>query len=230
MANFKTHLGVAGALSVGVAGAGWYLSLYGLPTAVLCAIVGTLGGLLPDIDLDSSKPAQHGFMVGSLLVSTLVVILYANRYTDNQLILDSLILWAASYVLIRYGLIETFSRFTVHRGIVHSVPMMAVLALAVVSGVFYGLKLTAFVSWMFGIILFFGALIHLLLDEIYSVDAFGMRLKRSAGTAFKFFELKKPIPYACLYALVAALFYTAPPYADVLRAFMRIAKTLSLPI
>ena len=39
----------------------FYFELYGLTTAVLCLAVGTLGSLLPDIDLDHSKPASQGF-------------------------------------------------------------------------------------------------------------------------------------------------------------------------
>lgn len=127
------------------------------------------------------------------------------------MILDSLILWAISFVIIRLVIIETFSRLTVHRGVVHSVPYMAIFGLLVAHGAFYGLKLTAFVSWVFGIFLFLGALIHLALDEIYSVNALGLKLKKSAGTAFKLFEIKKPLHYAALYTTIIWLFLTGAP-------------------
>ncbi|UTO04070.1 metal-dependent hydrolase [Moraxella sp. FZLJ2107] len=224
MANFQTHLSVGAAASIAIAGGGHYAELYGITTAVLCAIVGTLGSLLPDIDLEHSKPASQGFFAVSLIVSTLITILYANRYSADQLVLDALILWATAFLVLRFGLFELFSRLTTHRGMVHSVPYMAVFALALVSGVFYGLKLTAFVSWVFGAMLFIGAMVHLLLDEIYSVNAFGLKLKKSFGTALKFFETDKLIQYACLYAVLAVLFYIAPPYQDFWRGLVRVAK------
>lgn len=222
MANFRTHLIVAATASTAIAVGGVYAKLFGVTTAVLCAIIGTIGGLLPDIDLDHSTPAKHGFFLGSLITSMLIVILYANSYRQSELILDSLILWLVSFVLIRFVLLESFSRLTVHRGMVHSVPYMAIFGLLAVYGAFYGLNMTAFTSWAFGLCLFIGSLVHLLLDEIYSVDAFGLKLKKSAGSALKFFELKKPLHYLALYAVLIGLLFGAPPYQDMMRALKRI--------
>lgn len=222
MANFRTHLTVAAVASSALAACGVYAKLFGPTAGVLCAIIGTIGGLLPDIDLYHSTPTKRGFFLGSLIASMLIVILYANAYRQNELILDSLILWAMSFIVIRFMILETFSRLTTHRGMVHSVPYMAIFGLLVVHGAFYGLKLTAFVSWVLGVFLFLGALIHLTLDEIYSVNALGLKLKKSAGTAFKFFELKKPLHYAALYAVMIGLFFTAPPYQDAWRVIKKL--------
>lgn len=221
MANFHTHLTIAATASVALSTLGAYTKLFGITTGVLCAVVGTLGGLLPDIDLDHSTPAKHGFLVGSLVVSTLLVIFYANAYRQDELLLDSLILWTVSFVIVRFGILATFSRLTVHRGMVHSVPYMAMFALVLTCGAFYGLKMTAFVSWVLGLFLFVGALVHLVLDEIYSVNVFGMRLKKSSGTALKFFERKKPIAYAVLYLIIIALVWLAPPCADTLMSIKK---------
>ncbi|WFF38846.1 metal-dependent hydrolase [Moraxella nasibovis] len=222
MANFHTHLGVAATASTALAAAGVYAKVFGLTTAILCAIVGTIGGLLPDIDLDHSAPTKRGFFLGSLIASTLIVVLYANAYYGSRLILDALMLWAGSFVIIRYVLLDTFSRLTVHRGVVHSVPYMAVFALLLVHGLYFGMKLTAFTSWMLGLFLLFGSLVHLMLDEIYSVNAFGLRLKKSFGTAFKFIEFDKPLQYLVLYVIVAVLFFKAPPYQEVWRILSRL--------
>ncbi len=226
MANFHTHLGVGALASVGVAAAGFSTQLYGLTTALLCAIIGTLGSLLPDIDLEHSRPAAQGFLVVSLITSTLITILYANRYSGDELILHSLMVWAVGFLVLRFGVFETFSRLTTHRGMVHSIPYMAVFALAVVCGAFYGLHLTAFVSWLFGLVLFIGSMVHLLLDEIYSVDAFGLRLKQSFGTAIKLFEKDKLVQYACLYLVLGVLYYLAPPHQDLWRGLVRITRQL----
>lgn len=226
MANFQTHLGVGTVASIAVAGGGYYFELYGLTTAVLCAIVGALGSLLPDIDLEHSRPAAQGFLIVSLITSTLITILYANRYGGDELILHSLMVWAVGFLVLRFGIFELFSRLTTHRGMVHSIPYMAVFALAVVCGAFYGLHLTAFVSWLFGLVLFVGSMVHLLLDEIYSVDAFGLRLKKSFGTAIKLFEKDKLVPYACLYLVLGVLFYLTPSHQDLWRGLVRVTRQL----
>ncbi|MDO4894576.1 metal-dependent hydrolase [Moraxella sp.] len=224
MANFRTHLGVATVASTALSGGGFYLHIYGLSTAVLLAIIGAMGGLLPDIDLDHSKPAQQGFFAFALIGSTLITILYANSYQQNELILDSLILWAVCFLFLRYGIFEAFSRLTIHRGMVHSVPYMAFFGLILTLVAFYGLKLTAFVSWLFGIFLFLGGLVHLLLDELYSVNIYGLKLKKSFGTAFKFFERSKLLPYLCLYLFIAGLLYVAPPVKDILLSMGKLIK------
>ncbi|OOR89600.1 hypothetical protein B0181_06420 [Moraxella caviae] len=224
MANFHTHLTVAAVGSTALAGVMFAAGQLGATSAVLCAILGTLGGLLPDIDLDNSTPAKRGFFIASLVVSALLTIVYANRYTQDRLILDSLILWAVSFGVLRFGVLGLFSHLTVHRGMVHSVPYMAVFALAVVCGAFHGMRMTAFVSWTFGLFVFFGSMVHLLLDEVYSVNVLGVRLKRSFGTAFKWFEMDKALQYLALYGLVAALFYVAPPADELIKRLVNTAQ------
>lgn len=215
MANFRTHLNVALTASTALSTLGFLGKLYGVGTAICCVLIGTVGGLLPDIDLDASKPAKKGFLLVSLFVATLMAILYTTRNTGADVVIQALMLWVGAFCLLRFGLCEIFSCLTVHRGVVHSVPYMAIFALLVVYGAFWGLKLTAFVSWVFGIFLMFGAMVHLLLDEIYSVNVMGLKLKKSAGTAFKFFEKKKKWSYLTLYVMILVLVVFAPDYHDV---------------
>lgn len=210
MANFNTHLSVAGVASVTLATAGIYVGFISVGTAIFCALLGTIGGLLPDIDLHYSRPAKKGFYWASIFLATLMAVLYASYQTGVDRVVHALVLWAVAFCVLKFGIFELFNRLTVHRGVVHSVPYMAVFGLLTVYGVFYGLKMTAFVSWVFGFFVFIGALVHLLLDEWYSVNLLGMKLKKSSGTAFKFFEKNKPLHYAVLYALVIVLWLFAP--------------------
>lgn len=212
MANFRTHLTVAVVVSSAVAVAGFGAGLYGLSTAVFSAIIGTIGGLLPDIDLKTSRPAKKFFAIAELFLATLMAILYASHHVGTDAVINALFVWVAVYGLLKYVIFEIFHRVTVHRGMVHSVPYMAVFALLVVYGAYYGLKLTTLVSWLFGGFLFIGSLVHLTLDEMYSVDVWGFKLKKSSGTAFKFFESDKPIGYAILYAILGILWVFAPEY------------------
>ena len=48
-----------------------------------------------------------------------------------------------------------------------------------------------------------GFLLHLTLDEIYSVDILGTRLKTSFGTALQFFSITQPLRYITLYIIIS---------------------------
>lgn len=219
MANFRTHLTVALSASTALAGVGLWAGLYGVSTAVFGALIGTIGGLLPDIDLRTSRPAQKGFAFASIFLATLMAILYASHHVGTDGVVNALLVWAVVFCALKYVIFEIFHRVTVHRGMVHSVPYMAVFGLLMVYGAYYGLKLTALISWLFGVFLFIGALVHLILDELYSVNLWGLKLKKSAGTAFKFFESDKPIGYAVLYAILGLLWVFAPEHDSAWQVF-----------
>ena len=68
------------------------------------------------------------------------------------------------------------------------------------------------VSWFYGLFLFGGAMVHLALDELYSVNLMGMKMKRSSGTAMKFYQHKDKWWYLLLYVILALLVYFAPPF------------------
>jgi len=55
-----------------------------------------------------------------------------------------------------------------------------------------------------------GYLLHLLLDEIYSVNFMGSTLKKSFGSALTLFTRSSWLSYLLLYAAVGASFYLLP--------------------
>lgn len=208
MANFNTHISVAFLASSFAGVVAYKAGMLTAPEFLLCGVVGTVGGLLPDIDLDHSVPAQVGFNVASLLMAFALVIYWSAQASIVGLVLVGVV----SYAVMRWGVFRVFSKITVHRGIVHSVPYMAMLALIVVDTSFYAMKNTAVLSWFLGLFLFFGTMVHLLLDEMYSVNVFGLKVKKSFGTAFKFFDKSQLIWYTGLYALLAVMLTFAPPW------------------
>lgn len=214
MANFKTHLSVAATVSAVVSGLGFFAKLYGVGTAIFAVMIGTIGGLLPDIDLRSSRPAKKGFYFASLFLATFFAVLYASNAKTQEGATYAMALWFVVFGVFRFGVFELFSRVTVHRGMVHSVPYMAIFGLLLVYATHYGLSVSAYTSWILGLFLFFGGLVHLILDEMYSVNIWNFKLKKSAGTAFKFFESDKPIQYALLYTLLGLLWVFAPSFYE----------------
>ena len=208
MANFSTHFNVAFAAS-GITGLLFFKAGMLTPVWYLgCVVMGTIGGLLPDIDSEYSTPVRVGFRVISLAVAFALVI-----YLISQLsVMELIAVWAVAYVTMRHGILRLYSHLTVHRGMVHSVPYMLLLALLVVYSYYYLFGKPAIYCWFLGFFLLFGTLVHLVLDELYSVNLLGMRLKKSAGTALKFFSLSQKAEYLGLYLLLIPAVYFSPPF------------------
>lgn len=224
MANFNTHLSVALAVSTSLATAGMMMGAYGFGEMVALSLVGMVGGLLPDIDLDNSRIARLVFTTISLFGTSFALFIY-HQYHQLAL-MDALVAWGLGFLVIRFGVLSLFSRLTRHRGMVHSVPYMAVLSLMLIYVAFYILKLSGALSWLVGGFLYLGALVHLLLDELFSVNIYGLKVKKSFGSALKCFEAKRPIAYALLYALLFALLIAVPPWDNVDKLLYRLLSQL----
>lgn len=208
MANFNTHLNVAfmvsGTLSLTVYKAG----LIDDSGFLMCVALGTIGGLLPDLDSDNSTPIKLGFNIISFVFAFGLVM----HWRSELSLLALIVLWLVGYGFMRYVVFSVFTTITVHRGVIHSVPYMAILGLGLTCLSYYGLQLPLTTSWFYGSFLFIGALVHLLLDELYSVNLSNMKMKRSSGTAMKFYQHKDKWWYLLLYATVVLLVYAAPPF------------------
>ncbi|MGP4953097.1 metal-dependent hydrolase [Psychrobacter sp. T6-1] len=210
MANFNTHLNGAFAISGLTALTVYKAGLIDDSGFLMCVALGTMGGLLPDLDSDNSTPIKLGFNMASFVFAFGLVM----HWRSELSLLSLIALWLAGYGFMRYIVFNIFTKMTVHRGVIHSVPYMAVLGLGLVSLSYYVLGNALAASWFFGLFLFGGAMVHLALDELYSVNLMGMTMKRSSGTAMKFYTHKDKGWYLLLYVLIAVLIYFAPPFTE----------------
>lgn len=209
MANFRTHLGVAGVGGAAVAQAGWQLSLWsGWQSLVIAGLV-TFGGILPDIDADNSQAVRLIFQILALIAIVVAVLLLQHRVTPAQLFAAG----GGAYFGVRYVAGAIFARFTVHRGLWHSLLAAALSGLATAAASFTLLGQPARLAWLHGLALTLGFLIHLALDELYSVDLTGARFKRSFGTALKPFDWKAPGSSLMLLLTSVHLIAWLPPLA-----------------
>jgi hypothetical protein len=87
-----------------------------------------------------------------------------------------------AYYLLRYGTRTLLTRLMVHRGMSHSIPTCFVWGAIVY--LTYPSQYHPIRVWMAGAVMA-GFLSHLVLDEVFSVDLKGQRVKRSFGTAIK---------------------------------------------
>lgn len=204
MADFRTHITVSGVLGVGVGAAA--VQPFGFPpeTAILAAALTTVGGMLPDLDSDSGVPVRELFSLAAVMAPLVMIPRLIQMGLTREGVLASMLF---GYVVIRYWLRAVFKRLTVHRGMFHSVPAMLVSGLIVYLG-YHSDHLPTRV--LFGVGVMAGFLSHLVLDELYSVDLRGLRvrLNKFAGSAVKLFSPSIPGTATC-YAVLGALLYLA---------------------
>lgn len=215
MANFKTHLIVATTVS-GVAS----ISLLTLQLAKPWEtgsyfLLGILGGLLPDIDSDKSTPLTVIFYFLALYCAFALVFTLAMQYSFAELFA----IWGAVYFAIRHLIFQMFISMTIHRGTFHSllaVAFMALLTVIISSNV---LHYAPRMSWNAGLFIGIGYLVHLTLDEIYSVDLHNKRMKKSFGTALKLFSRENLGASVLMAATVAIFIHLAPPVTNYWQQF-----------
>ncbi|OSM05091.1 metal-dependent hydrolase [Magnetofaba australis] len=208
MADFSTHLSVGAAVSGAAATLVNAAGVINADQTLLLFTLGTIGGLLPDLDSDTSTPLKAGFTFLATLFGFVVMFgVGVGRYSVLELIL----LWWAAFLMIRYGVFALFTQLTKHRGIIHSVPagaLFAAIAIVLADRLFLlGITL----AWLSGLFVLLGFLTHLLLDELVSLNllkASGPR--KSLGTAFKLFSNDWRAT-AGVYLALGALWFVLPP-------------------
>ncbi len=171
---------------------------------LLAAILTAVGGMVPDLDSDTSVPMREMTHLAAVVLPIMAVPRLLEAGWSREAVITAIL---ASYVGLRLALPRLLQRLTVHRGMFHSIPAAAIAGLAVY--VAYGgddlrlrLVLAAGVTG--------GYLSHLVLDEVYAVDWRGLvpKLKPSAGSALKFSSPSYYATGAC-YALLGILLYLA---------------------
>src|SRR5262249_47612586 len=158
MASYIGHLTVSTVLGAAYGSAGalyWHLD-WG--PAFVGASLAVVGGLLPDVDSDSSVPCRELFHLAAVIVPLLLIRRVLQLGLSHEQVLAVLI---GTYVLIRFGVSWLFKRLTVHRGIYHSIPAMAIAGLAVFL-LYHSSDLTIRAFLAGGMML--GFLSHLVLD------------------------------------------------------------------
>ncbi len=207
MADFNTHVfGAATVVSLGATCATKLLSLT-MPEGLMLMMVGMVGGVLPDIDLRSSQPSKALFSVLGVVAG--LAWLFANMaaFTGLELWLGTI----AVYLLVRFPTAYVFHRMSVHRGVLHSL-IAAIMAGVLTCAIAYQhMQSSELQSWLLGLSMTLGYLVHLILDEIYSVDFTGVRIKRSFGSALKPLDMQQ-LPASCLVIFISlvAWFWCAP--------------------
>jgi membrane-bound metal-dependent hydrolase YbcI (DUF457 family) len=204
LANFTTHLNVAAFVSGIAAVSVSYTNLSTPKDAFLYFLAGIVGGILPDIDHNNSIPIKILQFFLSNLIAFLIIVRYLGKYP----ILNILFLWIVSYISVNI-LFFLFKKLTTHRGIIHSIPaaFFFFFLVSLISYKYFGLNVLK--SYLIGLFVFIGYITHLILDEVYSVDITGRRIKKSFGSAFKLYSYNKKTTFF-MYLLIILIFIFLP--------------------
>ena len=216
MANFNTHLNVA-TVSSGLASATLLSATHiDFNSALILWFLGIIGGLLPDIDSDNSTSLDTIFAM-----FTLAAVLIALRYISEEVFNEIRFFGLIATTLIVYGIMRfvirpLFERLTIHRGSCHSLAFLLLSALLTIQLTWrlsYGhIQNPDIFAWYAGGFIFLGGFIHLLLDEIYSVDLVNVKIKRSFGTAMKLADFNhKGLTLLILIAIIGLSYITPSP-------------------
>ena len=184
MANFPTHAAVGVVTSGMLATLTMAADIVPARDLVTLALAGTFGAVLPDIDLESSRASRAVFAGLGVFLAFASLFNVFWKYS----VAEMWIVWVGTYLTVRYLAHNIFHKYARHRGVFHSLT----------AGVFFGCGTSALyfhlfradptLAWLAGAFVLFGYVVHLTLDEIFSVDFFGNRVKRSFGTALKIYD------------------------------------------
>ncbi len=204
MASFEQHINVA-VVATGLAIVPLHTAgLLDVSQSLIALSLGVFGTMLPDLDSNQSKPTQIVFKMLSIFLPLIVLLSIPNLLS----IFTIIGVWVVSSVTLHYIFFKTFLSITSHRGLFHSVPMGIFLAQVTIL-IFYNFSSADKTFSIFaGFFILYGFLIHLLLDEVFSIDVFGMEIKRSFGSALKLYAKNNILGTFLLYALIVTLHHT----------------------
>ena len=208
MANFTTHIAV-GTVASGLMSTMVMAANIVSPEQVLTlAAAGTLGSVLPDVDLKDSRPSQAMFSLLAVFIGFAVLFNIGWRYS----IAEMWVLWGVTYLGVRYIGGWIFHRLSYHRGIYHSLLAGAFFAFLTAAVYRHMIGTNETVAWLGGLFMFLGYMVHLTLDEMYSVDVMDVRIKASFGTALKLFDTKHLGHSATMAVATVLAFLVTPPF------------------
>jgi membrane-bound metal-dependent hydrolase YbcI (DUF457 family) len=182
MAGFKTHITTSTVVGIGYGIAGHYMLELSPPTCLLAGGLCSVSGMLPDLDSASGIPARETIAFAAAIIPMLL----AERMESMGIPRETMAVVAGGvYLGIRFGIGSILKKFTVHRGMFHSLPAAAIAGL-ITFLICQSQSLDDRYFKSAAVVL--GFMTHLILDEIWSIGFQRGRiyLKSSFGTAIKF--------------------------------------------
>jgi len=182
MAGFKTHITTSTVLGIGYGAVAAFQFDMPIPACILAAGMCSVSGMLPDLDSDSGVPLRESIAFAAAVIPALMMRRFKHLGLDPETIV---LISGIIYLFIRFGVATALKKYTVHRGMFHSIPA-ALIAAEVTFLVCEHEDVN--MRYFFSLAVLSGFMSHLILDEIWSIDFRRFRLKKSFGTAIKFYS------------------------------------------
>ena len=207
MAGFKVHSNVAAAISTSIAIGLFCYGKINIENAIFYALLGTIGGLSPDIDSAHSTSIKVVFFSLAIFCSVSIGLILNKSIPMSMLVINMV----SVFLSIQFVLQGAFKKIAVHRGSCHSLAFAVLIGVMMVN-ILYLLKIKIETCWLAGVFLTFGCLIHLVIDEFYSFDFKNKKIKSSLGTAIKVISFNSPIVSTLQAVSIVFLLYCAPHF------------------
>jgi membrane-bound metal-dependent hydrolase YbcI (DUF457 family) len=212
MAGYREHISVSGLLGLAYGCAAVFMLGFSVVQASIAGVLTWIAGMLPDLDSESGRPIQE--LSGlTAAITPMILLQHVNDLGMNS---DRAMLCGMlTYAAVRYGGAWLLGKLTVHRGMFHSIP--ALLIAAELTYLSYHSDEVR-VRILMGVGVGIGFLSHLVLDEMYSVQWSGSKIKlaKSAGSALKFFG-PEALPNGIAFGLMIFLSYATLVDAEFVR-------------
>jgi hypothetical protein len=224
VAAFQEHVSIA-VLSSGVMIVPFHsMGLLTIEQSLVALFLGILGGISPDLDSDTSKPIRSVFRIFSI---TLPLVLLLSISADLSIV-QILLIWGLSGLILKIVFFKIFLSLTQHRGIFHTVPMGILFGELVVLVCVSFFHTSIEIAFIYGFFISLGFVVHLLLDELYSVNVLGVRMKKSFGTALKFYDTSNKIGTFILYILIIFIWLFLPSSNELFSSIKQAFETMRL--
>lgn len=224
MASFNKHL-VSAMLVSGLVSVILFVSKVSSSQAVIqYFFLGTIGGLLPDIDAHTSIAVRIISLGLSIFLGFLVLFKFGHLFS----LLVILLLLVCCFVFVRL-LFNLIAIITTHRGLIHTVPFGVLCGATVTTIAYHYYSTTVIHAWMCGLFVTIGFITHLLLDEMHSITLINNKtyIKNSFGTAFSFWRVDHPIGTITLYLCMLLTLYFGPPAQPFIDFIFRLKTSLT---
>jgi ABC-type spermidine/putrescine transport system permease subunit I len=116
-----------------------------------------------------------------------------------------------------------FTRHTTHRGMIHSLPVAATCGIITAAIAYWLYELPPPKAWLAGSFVTLGFITHLLLDEISAINLFGIRSRRSFGTAMKLWYRNSWRATLAAYIALILTLPLAPPVEEFQEAILKLS-------
>jgi hypothetical protein len=224
MASFEQHVNGA-AVAAGVMVVPLHSSgLLDVKQSFVLLALGVLGGMLPDLDSDNSRPVQTAFKIIAIIFPLLLLL----SLTGALSVVYMIGIWLVSAMVLHLVFFKIFLKLTSHRGIFHSVPMAVLCGQITVYIFYYGVESNLTFATIAGCFITFGFVVHLLLDEFISLNLMGVKMKRSFGTAFKFYDKNNKLGTVIVYSFVIFCVLFFPLDEEVLVEYFSLLKNIKI--